>query len=146
MNDPTLLCDFETLVGNLVVFDIASDGDVPVMFRLFNDCSYVRVRAFLGGRPSLDDYDRVIEFPLEVTTGKVCIQEPTDHPEPVLSVVPGSYNVIFALKDLGEHADENFGLESVDFYFNMTTSPLDGARLVLAEPGFDADSYPCFRR
>jgi hypothetical protein len=73
---------YATAKGGIVFFPIIENG-------------YADITVWQGRPQATEGFDKVVEGPLPLTNGELCIHEPQES-QLTLSVSPGKYNVIFA--------------------------------------------------
>jgi hypothetical protein len=92
------------------------------------------VAVYFGSYEGKDLHERVIEVPIEVSSGEVIISGPEEYPnEHVVKMPQGHYRLVAAQMVTG--ADR----EAIDLYFEKLAQPLAKSRIVAAD---DALSPP----
>jgi hypothetical protein len=93
------------------------------------------VAVHLGPYKGKDDHERVIEVPIEVSSGEVVVGGPEEYPNKHIVKVPkGHYRLVAAQTVTGDDR------EAIDLYFERLTEPLGKSRIVVADDVLDPPS------
>jgi hypothetical protein len=93
---------------------------------------HAEVSVYLGRYKGNDDHERVIEVPIEVSSGEVVIGGPEEFENKhVLKLSKGHYRLVAAQTVT---ADDR---EAIDLYFEKLTEPLTKSRIIIADDSLD---------
>jgi hypothetical protein len=91
--------------------------------------------AYLGPYEGKDDHERVIEVPIEVSSGQVVIGEPEEYPNKHIVKMPkGHYRLVAAQTATADNR------EAIDLYFEKLNKPLAESRIIVADPALNPAS------
>jgi hypothetical protein len=95
------------------------------------------VALHLGLYEPRGDHERVIEVPIEVSSGQVVIGGPEEYPNRhVVTLANGHYRVVSAQTVTGDDR------EAIDIYFEKLSAPLATSRIVVADDMLDPPNPP----
>ena len=96
---------------------------------------YGDVGVHLGPYKGRDEHERVIEVPIEVSSGEIVIGGPEEYPNKHIVKMPkGHYRLVAAQTVTAEDR------EAIDLYFEKLAEPLTKSRVVVADEGLDLAS------
>jgi hypothetical protein len=88
------------------------------------------IAVHLGPYEGKDDHERVIEVPMEVTSGEVVIGGPEEFPNKHIFMLPaGHYRLVAAQTVIDDDR------EAIDLYFEKLAEPLMRSRILIADEG-----------
>ena len=86
------------------------------------------VAVHLGPYKPEDEHERVIEVPIEVSSGEVVIGGPEEYPNKhIVKMRKGHYRLVAAQSVTGDDR------EAIDLYFEELTEPLAASRIIVAD-------------
>ena len=93
------------------------------------------VTVHLGPYEGKDDHERVIEVPLEVSSGEVVIGGPEEYPNKhIVKVAPGHYRLVAAQTVTGDDR------EAIDLYLEKLSEPVSRSRIIVADNALNPPS------
>ncbi len=106
-----------------------------VSFGTLLEFGHADVAVHLGPYKGNDDHERVIEVPIEVSSGEVVVGGPEEYPNKHIVKVPkGHYRLVAAQTVTGDER------EAIDLYFERLAEPLARSRIVVADDVLDPPS------
>ena len=97
-----------------------------VGFRTMLEFGHGDVCVYLAPYEQLTEHQRVIEIPLEISSGEAVICGPEEPDEQVVKMQKGHYRLVAAQRITGE------AREAIDLYFEVLTVPLEESRVLIA--------------
>jgi hypothetical protein len=99
-----------------------------VCFGTMLEFGYGDVAVYLGPCKGKDDHERVIEVPIQVSSGEIVIGGPEEYPEKYIVKLPkGHYRLVAA------QAVTDDDREAIELYFEKLDEPLAKSRVIVAD-------------
>jgi len=109
--------------------------DSTVNFNTLLEFGFADVAVIHGAYRPREEYERVIEVPFRVTSGKVIVGGPEEtEDERVIELPPGDYRLTAAQRVTAEEEEgEGQGEEAIDLFFELLPQPLERSCVLIAD-------------
>jgi len=107
-----------------------------VNFNTVLEFGFADVAVIHGAYRPREEYERVIEVPFRVTSGKVIVGGPEEiEDERVIELLPGDYRLTAAQRVTAEEeeGEEGQGEEAIDLFFELLPQPLERSSVLIAD-------------
>jgi hypothetical protein len=109
--------------------------ELNVSFGTMLEFGHGDVAVYLGAHQEKDNHERVIEVPIDLSSGEVVIGGPEEYPNKHIVEMPkGHYRLVAAQMVTDDDR------EAIDLYFEKLAEPLAKSRIVVADDALDARS------
>jgi len=107
-----------------------------VNFNTLLEFGFADVAVIHGAYRPREEYERVIEVPFRVTSGKVIVGGPEETEDKrMIELPPGDYRLTAAQRVTAEkgEGEEGQGEEAIDVYFELLPQPLERSSVLVAD-------------
>jgi hypothetical protein len=105
-----------------------------VNFGTLLEFGFADVAVMQGAYRPTEEYERVIEVPFRVTSGRVIVGGPEEmEDERMIELPPGDYRLTATQRVTAEEGEEEDGEEAIDLFFELLPQPLERSSVLVAD-------------